>query len=88
MMTKTECIQQIEARLTDALHPTHLLIEDESHQHIGHKSAPAGSGHYRVEIAAPGFAGLSRLEQHRLVYDALGNLMQREIHALKIIVTP
>lgn len=66
------------------LAPTALEIEDESAAHAGHAGAAAGGGHYRLRIVAAAFAGKRTVERHRLVYDALGEMMRREIHALAI----
>ncbi|KAB2319058.1 BolA family transcriptional regulator [Betaproteobacteria bacterium SCN1] len=67
-----------------ALGPESLALEDESAQHRGHAGAAAGGGHYRLTIVSPKFRNLSTLARHRLVYETLGELMQREIHALSI----
>lgn len=67
-----------------ALEPDVLEVIDESHLHAGHAGARDGRGHFHVRIAAARFQGLSRLAQHRLVYDALGDLMVTDIHALRI----
>lgn len=75
--------ERIRARLL-ALEPTDLAIDDDSARHAGHEGAKAGGGHYRVRIVSQRFAGLPRLARHRLVYDALGELMRREIHALAL----
>ena len=74
----------IRERLTSALEPQVLEVIDESHLHAGHAGARDGRGHYHVRIASPRFHGLSRLAQHRLVYDALGDLMITDIHAVRI----
>lgn len=76
-------VDEIHARLTAALAPTELAIDDDSALHAGHAGA-AGGGHYRVRITSTAFAGQSRIARHRLVYDALGNLMASGIHALAI----
>ena len=67
-----------------ALAPTHLEVLDESHLHHGHAGALTGKGHFRVRIRSAQFAGLSLLAQHRLIYSALGGLMDSDIHALAI----
>ena len=67
-----------------ALAPESLSIEDESAQHAGHAGAASGGGHYRVVIVSSRFAGQPLQARHRMVYDALGPLMRREIHALAI----
>ena len=77
-------IEAIHNRLTRALEPQLLEITDESHLHAGHAGARDGRGHFHVRIACARFHGLSRLAQHRLVYDALGDLMTTDIHAVRI----
>lgn len=87
-MTPEQRIQTIRERLTTALQPTQLDIIDDSAKHAGHLGSQGGGGHYTVRIAAPAFTGKKLLETHRMVYTALGDLMQHEIHALQIqIVT-
>jgi BolA family transcriptional regulator, general stress-responsive regulator len=78
-----ERIAFIEARLGAALAPTNLVVRDDSAQHAGHAGATAG-GHYAVTVVSAAFAGKARLARHRLVYDALADVMQRGIHALAI----
>ncbi len=73
----------IEATLRAALAPTELSVRDDSAQHAGHAGALEGS-HYAVRIRSPRFAGLSPVARHRLVYDALGSLVSRGVHALAI----
>ena len=77
-------IAAIRERLTTALVPTRLEISDESHLHAGHEGARDGRGHFRIRIASPLFQGHRPLECHRLIYDALGDLMEKEIHAVAI----
>jgi BolA protein len=77
-------VAMIERRLRSALSIDSIEIVDESHLHIGHPGAASGGGHFRVTIAAKNFDGLSTLARHRLIYDALGDAMQTEIHALSI----
>ena len=67
-----------------ALEPSRLDIIDESHRHAGHAGARDGGGHFRMTIVSPRFAGKRTMERHRLVYDAAGDLMKRQIHALSI----
>lgn len=74
----------IDARLRDALAPVELAVVDDSAKHVGHAGAASGGGHYDVRIVSERFAGHSRLARHRLVYDALSDLMHRAIHALAI----
>lgn len=67
-----------------ALDPVSIEIHDDSAKHAGHAGAKSGGGHFRLSIVSPRFAGCRTMERHRLVYDALGPLMKREIHALSI----
>lgn len=76
-------IEEIKKRLS-ALAPLGLEIEDESALHAGHAGARSGGGHYRLTIVSDRFVGLGRLARHRLVYDAVGDLMRGAIHALPI----
>ncbi|MGH8171709.1 MAG: BolA family protein [Rhodanobacteraceae bacterium] len=80
----SERVDAIRSRLTAALHPTELDIEDESHRHAGHAGARDGRGHFRVRIVSVTFEGQGALARHRAVYAALGDLMQTDIHALAI----
>lgn len=80
-MTSTR-IELIRTRLTQALNPTLLEILDEGHLHVGH--AEEGAGHFAIEIAAPAFQGQSLVACHKLIYAALGDAMQTQIHALRI----
>ncbi len=70
--------------LDAAFTPQDLLIKDQSHLHAGHAGAKEGKGHFDVRIVSNAFVGKSQIQRHRLVYDALGDLMETEIHALKI----
>ena len=68
-----------------ALEPTRLDLVDESAQHAGHAGAqPGGETHWRLVIVSPRFAGAPTVARHRMVYQALGELMQHPIHALAI----
>jgi len=76
--------QEISRRLEAALQPQLIEVMDESHQHVGHEGARDGRGHFKLYIVSSSFAGLKLVQRHRLVYQALGNLMQTDIHALAI----
>ena len=78
-------VDRMRARL-GALAPAELAIEDDSARHAGHEGAKSGGGHYNLRLVSPRFEGKSRIERHRLVYDALAGLMQREIHALAMVL--
>ena len=77
-------IAAIRERLEAALDPLELEIIDESHKHVGHAGARDGRGHFHVRITTARFLGLPALKRHRLVYDAVGDLMETDIHALSI----
>ncbi|MEJ5270050.1 MAG: BolA family protein [Hydrogenophilus sp.] len=83
-MNPKEKTQAIRERLTAVLSPYRLQIEDQSHLHAGHNpAAQHGGTHYAVTIVSDQFAGKRSIERHRMVYDALGSLMN-SIHALAI----
>jgi BolA protein len=76
------------ARLTSALSPTRIDLIDDSEQHRGHGGYnPAGESHFSLSIESPAFAGKSRVERQRLIYAALGALMEDRVHALTIRAT-
>jgi BolA protein len=77
-------IEKIESALREAFSPTELRIKDQSHLHAGHPGARDGGGHFDVFIVSSKFEGLRSLQRHRLIYAALGDLMNTEIHALRI----
>lgn len=78
-------IDQMKTRLS-TLKPSHLEIIDDSEHHKGHAGAESGMGHYTVLINSPEFEGKSLVQQHQLIYQALGDMMKTEIHALKISI--
>ncbi len=73
----------IEQRLA-ALAPELVQIYDESAEHAGHAGAASGGGHYQLILVSRRFEGKTRVARHRLIYEALGDLMQRQVHALAI----
>lgn len=77
-------VDRMRAVLEAAFSPQSLQIDDDSHLHAGHAGARSGRGHYRVAIVSARFAGLAPLARHRAIYDALGELMTTDIHALSI----
>ncbi|TNF98390.1 MAG: BolA family transcriptional regulator [Gammaproteobacteria bacterium] len=78
-----ERVEMIRQRLTDALQPESLDIEDDSASHAGHASA-GGGGHFNVIIVSDRFTDLNLIKRHRLVYEAVDDMMNTEIHALSI----
>ena len=83
-----QTVQKIEKILQEKFHPTFLKIKDESARHVGHvrRIGPVrhSGGHYQVEIASALFEGKSLIEQHRIVNEALKELLETEIHALQL----
>lgn len=78
-------VKQIDQRLRSALSPRELQVVDDSAAHAGHPGArESGGGHFNVVIVSDSFVGKTLLERHRLVYDAVRDMMPREIHALSI----
>ena len=77
-------IEMIRERLTNTLQPAELEIIDESARHAGHAGAASGGGHFIVNIVAAAFNDKTLIQRHRLVYDAVDDIMHREIHALSI----
>jgi len=76
--------ENIEQLLHRAFAPTFLQVKDQSHLHAGHAGARDGKGHFEVTIVSEIFEGVQRIGRHRMVYDALGVLMDSDIHALRI----
>lgn len=75
-------VQRLRNQLQASFHPLELEIRDDGAQHIGHRHE--GNGHFSVRIVAPVFAAQTALQRHRMIYAALGNLLQTDIHALSI----
>ena len=68
-----------------SLHPLSVDLRDESGQHAGHAgSRPSGGSHWQLTIVSEAFRGKNAVARHRMVYEALGDLMKRDIHALRI----
>lgn len=82
-MTATR-IARLEERLRATLDPTGLEIIDDSHRHAGHAGAADGRGHFTVIVVSERFAGLPVVRRHRLVYEAVGDMMTTDVHALSI----
>jgi BolA family transcriptional regulator, general stress-responsive regulator len=79
--------REMTARLTAALAPTQLELSDDSEAHRGHGGYnPAGESHFSLAIESPLFAGKNRVQRQRMVYQALGELMDERVHALSIKV--
>lgn len=78
----------LQTRLEQALSPDRLEVIDESHLHQGHAGAQSGAGHFTVIIQSKHLNGLSRIAAHRLVYQAVDDLIPSEVHALRIQIVP
>lgn len=76
--------REMKRRLESALRPTRFELIDDSEQHRGHGGyrGESGESHFTVRIESAAFTGLNRVQRQRLVYKALGELMQHQVHAL------
>lgn len=74
----------VQALLRDKLSAVAVEVIDESHLHAGHAGARSGGKHFRVTVVSAAFEGKSRIERHRMVNAALGDLMKQAIHALAL----
>jgi BolA protein len=77
-------IESLRERITAKLEPESVEISDDSALHAGHAGAASGGGHFAVRIVSVKFHGKSMLERHRMVYQAVDDLIPAEIHALSI----
>ena len=82
-MSAATVAERLRQRL-GALSPSRLELSDDSALHVGHPGAAAGGGHFRVLIVSESFRGRNRVERHRLVYAAVGDLVPGQVHALAI----
>jgi BolA protein len=79
---------EMRRRLESTLQPTRLELIDDSELHRGHGGYnPAGESHFTLKIESPAFAGKNRVERQRMIYAALGQLMEAQVHALSIRAT-
>ncbi len=83
-MTASDREERLRRRLNSEFAPTELHIEDESALHAGHAGAAGGASHFRVRIVSAAFRNVPRVARHRLVYAAVSDLLESEIHALAI----
>ena len=88
MSSSDRPVHPVEKAIRDrlaVLAPLRLELHDESAQHAGHAgSRPSGGSHWQLTIVSEAFRGKNPVARHRMVYEALGDLMKRDIHALKI----
>ena len=82
-MTRSGLADEMRSRLA-TLAPSALEIDDESAMHAGHPGAAGGGGHFRLALTSAAFTGHGKVARHRMVYAALGDLMQGRVHALAI----
>jgi BolA protein len=80
-----ERVALIRSKLEAEFDPDVLEVVDDSHRHAGHAGARDGRGHFQVRIRSHRFTGKRTVERHRMVYAALGALMQTDIHALGLV---
>ena len=76
--------QKLRLRLEKAFEPQELMVKDQSQLHVGHEGAREGKGHFEVIIVSEKFQDVTRVKRHRMVYDVLGDLIESDIHALRI----
>lgn len=81
-MPRDDVRAEIERILTERFRPERLEVRDDSDRHAGHPGATSGGGHFRVAIVSERFRGLSRIDQHRRVHEALAGMFGERIHAL------
>ena len=85
---RLKVVDLIRQRLETAFSPSVLVVEDQSERHKGHAGwREGGETHFSVEIAAAAFVGLSRIDRHRAVHDALSPEPLDRIHALSLKVS-
>ena len=80
--------EKIESILRERFQPLHLELNDDSAKHAGHPGATSGGGHFDLLIVSERFEGRTLLERHRMVNEALGDLIGGEIHALALRTIP
>ncbi len=83
-VTDTSRGERLRQKLIARFAPAQLSIEDESHHHAGHAGAAGGQSHFRVRIVAEAFRGRTAVARHRMVYEALDDMLKTDIHALAI----
>jgi BolA protein len=83
-MNTQQRLIEMRRRLESAFQPQVMELVDEGHLHVGHAGAKDGRGHFRLHIVSESFAGKNLVQRHRLIYQAMGDLMQSDIHALAI----
>ena len=80
----SERVAWLRDALQRGLDPVHLVVEDESHLHVGHAGAASGGGHFRALVVSAAFRGQNQVARQRAVYALLGDAMRSAIHALAL----
>ncbi|MBM4265123.1 MAG: BolA family transcriptional regulator [Deltaproteobacteria bacterium] len=75
-------VEKLRDRLRTELAAALVEVQDDSARHAGHAGAAGGAGHFNVVVVSDRFAGMGRVERHRAVYAAAGDMIPHEIHAL------
>ena len=75
---------RIREALVEHLDADHVEVIDDSARHAGHPGSQDGTGHFRIIVVSARFEGASRVQAQRLVYEALGDMMANDIHALQM----
>jgi BolA protein len=81
---KVDRVKKIRAAISSKFEPSELVIKDQSHLHAGHAGARDGKGHFDLYIVSELFDGATRVQRHKMVYDALAKLLETDIHAVRI----
>lgn len=74
----------IEIRLREVLAPQKIEVRDDCRLHAGHEGAKSGGGHFAVTVVSNRFHGKSLVQRHQMIYQALDEMMKKEVHALSI----
>lgn len=83
-MSRDAIADEVVRRIHQALDPAEVSLRDDSAKHAGHAGGAGGAGHYAVRVVSERFAGKTRIARHRLVYDAVFDLVPHQVHALMI----
>lgn len=76
----------IHQKITEALIPSTLKVVDESAAHKDHHHGMGDETHFHIRIAAECLNDLTRVQQHRRIYDVLKHELKQDIHALRVTV--
>lgn len=84
-MKKISLEESITAKLTEVFTPELLKIQDESFKHAGHNAAAQKGGtHFHIHMVSSHLTGLTRVQQHRWVYEVLSEEIEQGVHALRL----